>query len=178
MDWFNEPPAWRDDGTRLAVTTAANTDFWRVTHYGFMRDSGHFRRAEAPGDVTAEATFGGDYRTLYDQAGLMVRLDERHWVKAGVEFVDGRRLLSCVVTREFSDWSLLPGHDAPEAVGLRLRREGTAPHVEWRPGVGSGTDYEPLRLAHFPEGRASVGPMCCSPERGGFEAWFEGFRLG
>ncbi len=177
MDWLNGPPAWRDDGTRLAVTTAANTDFWRVTRYGFTRDNGHFRRADAPDDFAAEATFGGDHRTLYDQAGLMVRLEERHWVKAGVEFVDGLRLLGCVVTREFSDWLLVPGHDVPEVVRLRLRRESTALHVEWRPGAENGADHKPLRLAHFPEGRATVGPMCCSPERGGFEAWFEGFRV-
>lgn len=180
MEWLNEPPEWRDDGARLVVRTGANTDFWRETHYGFVRDSGHLRHAAAPGDFTAEATFGGAYGTLYDQAGLMVRLDERNWVKAGVEFVDGRRLLSCVVTRGFSDWSLVAGQDAPEAVRLRLRREGTALHVEWRPGAGNGTDartYAPLRLAYFPAGPAAVGPMCCSPERGGFEAWFEDFRV-
>lgn len=180
MDWLNEPPAWRDDGARLTVATGANTDFWRETHYGFVRDSGHLRHVAAPGDFTAEATFGGAYGTLYDQAGLMVRLDERNWVKAGVEFVDGRRLLSCVVTRDFSDWSLAAGQEAPEAVRLRLRRAGTALHVEWRPagnGAHGADGHEPLRLAHFPKGPARVGPMCCSPERGGFEAWFQDVRI-
>ena len=69
--------------------------------------------------------------------------------------------------------------EAPEAVRLRLRREGTALHVEWRPATGGGKDagYNPLRLAYLPEGPAAVGPMCCSPERDGFEAWFEEFHL-
>ena len=180
MHWLNEPPSWHDDGARLVVSTGAATDFWRETHYGFIRDSGHLRHdAAAPGDFTAEAAFGGAYTTLYDQAGLMVRLDDRTWVKAGVEFVDGRRLLSCVVTRGFSDWSLAAGHEAPEAVRLRLRREGTALHVEWRPAAAAGDaiPFAPLRLAYLPEGPAAVGPMCCSPERAGFEAWFADLRI-
>ena len=59
------------------------TDFWRETHYGFIRDDGHFRDVAAEGDFTADVAFRGDYRELYDQAGLMLRLDERNWIKAG-----------------------------------------------------------------------------------------------
>ena len=42
MQWLNEPPVWQMNDDRLHVVTGPNTDFWRVTHYGFIRDNGHF----------------------------------------------------------------------------------------------------------------------------------------
>ena len=53
MEWLNEPPAWREQDGVLSVTTAERTDFWRETHYGFVRDDGHLRFACASGDYTA-----------------------------------------------------------------------------------------------------------------------------
>ena len=50
----------------------------------------------------------GAYWDQYDQAGLMVRFNERVWLKCGVEFVDGVQHASAVVTREHSDWSVAP----------------------------------------------------------------------
>ena len=177
MQWMNEPPHWRMEGDVLHATTGEKTDFWRKTHYGFIRDDGHLHFEQASGDFTAEATFSGEYRELYDQAGLMLRLDERNWIKAGVEFVGGRRTLSCVVTREASDWSMVPGLDAPETLRLRLTRRGTAVHVEWAPADGG--PFQALRLAYFPASDpVMIGPMCCSPQRAGFEARFEAFRVG
>ena len=40
--WLNVPSIWRLDSDRLFVETDLATDFWRETHYGFVRDSGHF----------------------------------------------------------------------------------------------------------------------------------------
>ena len=39
--WLNEPSIRRRDGGALKVTTDRSTDFWRETHYGFTRDTGH-----------------------------------------------------------------------------------------------------------------------------------------
>jgi regulation of enolase protein 1 (concanavalin A-like superfamily) len=177
MNWLNEPPYWRMEGGALHVTTGDKKDFWRETHYGFIRDDGHFSFERARADFTAEVTVTGAYQALYDQAGLMLRTDERNWIKAGVEFVGGKRLLSCVVTREASDWSIVSGFDAPERLIIRLTRQRTAIRVEWA-SPDSGT-FETFRLAYFPlSDQVLIGPMCCSPQRAGFEARFEGFRVG
>ena len=40
--WLNEPERWTAQGDRLEMVTDRATDFWRETHYGFNRDSGHF----------------------------------------------------------------------------------------------------------------------------------------
>jgi uncharacterized protein len=177
MAWLNEPPGWREAAGTLHVTTGERTDFWRRTHYGFIRDDGHARLSPAAGDFAAEVTFRGAYQELYDQAGLMLRLDAERWVKAGIEFVAGRRMLSVVVTREVSDWSTMPCPTEAEWITLRLTRIGGAVHVHWAAEPDPGT-FRMLRLAAFPEGAAAVGPMCCSPQRAGFEAAFREFSIG
>lgn len=40
--WLNEPAHWSVQGDTLRIRTERATDFWRTTHYGFDRDSGHF----------------------------------------------------------------------------------------------------------------------------------------
>jgi len=177
MEWLNEPPSWWKKDGELCVVTGEKTDFWRKTHYGFVRDDGHLRYRTVTGDFTAELAFSGAYEELYDQAGLMVRIDERNWLKAGIEFVDGRQMLSVVVTRDFSDWSTSPGPEGAEWIQLRVSRHGQAVRVEWAlPGVRSS--YTLMRLAHLPEAEETkVGPMCCSPQRAGFAATFRGFSI-
>ena len=96
--WLNEPPPWLDEDGRLSVTTAAETDFWQRTFYGFVHDDGHFRHVDATGDFTAAVSFEGQYETLYDQAGLMVRIDAENWIKLGIEFSDGECNFSLVCT--------------------------------------------------------------------------------
>jgi len=176
MDWLNEPPEWDEADGVLAVVTGDRTDFWRETHYGFIRDDGHVRHVRATGDFSAEVDFRGDYRELYDQAGLMLRLDARNWIKAGIEFVGRRRMLSVVVTRDYSDWSTMPFPVAADWLRLRLTRIGGAVHVHW---AADGAAFSMLRLAYLPPGSAAlVGPMCCSPQRAGFVAQFRAFELG
>lgn len=176
MKWHNPPPRWTDSEGLLTVETGDQTDFWRETHYGFIRDSGHFFHQDVEGDFTASVRFSGEYRALYDQAGLMVRLDERHWLKAGIEYTDGVQHLSVVVTRGFSDWSVLPLTQPPDEVTLRLSRHGDAVRVEY---ALPGQAFRMLRLAYLPPGLpARVGPMACSPQRSGFVASFRDFQVG
>ena len=134
MEWLNEPPSWDARGGALLVTAGPQTDFWRTTHYGFVRDSGHLCFQSWDGDFVAEVKVTGAYRDQYDQAGLMVRRDERVWLKCGVEFVDGRQHASAVVTREQSDWSIAPLTGNPRSLWLRVSRTG--PDVEVRYSVG------------------------------------------
>ncbi|MBV8351151.1 MAG: DUF1349 domain-containing protein, partial [Verrucomicrobia bacterium] len=37
MTWFNEPQNWKQEDDKLIVFADAKTDFWRETHYGFVR---------------------------------------------------------------------------------------------------------------------------------------------
>jgi regulation of enolase protein 1 (concanavalin A-like superfamily) len=174
MKWLNEPRDWTHSGGVLTFTTEPKTDFWRKTHYGFIRDSGHFYGQPITGDFTAEVKVTGNYRTLYDQAGLMVRLDENNWLKCGVEFVDGEQLASVVLTREYSDWSFVPIPGNPASAWVRFRREGGAVEVHYSV---DGTTFRQLRLGYLTSGTVEVGMMACSPGDEGFTVRFEGFKL-
>lgn len=175
MQWHNPPADWSDRSGQIWVKTGLKTDFWRTTHYGFIRDSGHFFSGEVSGDFTASVRICGRYEELYDQAGLMVRVDDRYWMKCGIEFVEGVQYASAVVTRDRSDWSVAPLVGQPEALWMMVRRTGGTIEVKYSL---DGEHYNLLRLADFPDRETvSVGLMCASPEREGFEVTFENFSI-
>lgn len=105
----------------------------------------------------------------------MVRLDELNWLKCGIEFVNGVQQISAVMTRNFSDWSVIPIPQNPPAIWVRVTRRGTAIEVEYSL---NGTEYTMVRLAYLtPVETLSVGVMCASPEGNGFQIRFEKFQI-
>jgi uncharacterized protein len=175
MQWFNEPRQWQATPDGLRVTTDAHTDFWRKTHYGFIRDNGHFYFQEAGKNFVAQVKFSGKYHALYDQAGLMLRLDEITWMKCGIEFVNGVQQASAVVTREYSDWSVTALHSNPAAIWLRVVAK--LPAVEIYYSL-DGETYSMIRMAYLADvERLHIGMMACSPDGDGFEVTFEEFSV-
>ena len=174
--WLNEPAEWSTRDEDLTVATDAKTDFWRETHYGFTRDSGHFFGREAVGDFTAQIRVDAEFTDLYDQAGLMIRIGAERWMKAGVELSDGQALFSSVLTVGRSDWAL--GAHAEPRSPFWLR--ATVARGVLRLQVSrDGRHWPLLRLAPFPAApRYLVGPMCCTPERAGLHVRFSEFGVG
>lgn len=173
--WLNEPGRWSAEDDSLQLVTDKATDFWRETHYGFTRDSGHFLGFSAGDAFTAELRVRADFQALYDQAGIMVRVDAQHWVKAGIEFSDGRAMLASVLTDGRSDWATAPyEHDA----GDFWMRATVANGVLRLQVSADGKLWPLMRLAPFPKANAYlVGPMACTPERAGLNVEFSAFRL-
>jgi hypothetical protein len=176
-EWLNEPARWTPTRDGLVLHAEPDTDFWQVTHYGFVRDSGHFLHIVPDGTFTLRARFRAGFREQYDHAGLMVRVDAATWTKCGVEHVDGTDRMSVVVTRdERSDWSLHPALDAGDGwFALEVRREGDALHVAALPEDGEPV---PLRLLPLsPDARVLAGVMAAAPTGGGFEVEFAGVTV-
>ncbi|NPV24769.1 DUF1349 domain-containing protein [Bradyrhizobium aeschynomenes] len=173
--WLNEPRKWSEKDNYLELETDRATDFWRETHYGFIRDSGHFLAFQTEDAFTAELRVRGNFKALYDQAGLMVRIDERRWLKAGIEFSDGRAMLSSVLTDGQSDWATAPYEHDPSDFRLRV----TVAHGVLRlQSSHDGKIWPLMRLAPFAKSPSYlVGPMACTPERFGLEVVFSDFRL-
>ncbi|MFF8602086.1 DUF1349 domain-containing protein [Streptomyces sp. NPDC015232] len=175
--WLNPPLRTETDGGELVVTTRDRSDFWRTTSYGFVKDDGHALLAEFPVGSAMEVTFVAEFETLYDQAGIMVRVDEGTWIKAGVEMTDGVPHVGAVVTAGKSDWSLSPVPDwLGRRVTLRASRADDAVTVRARCEDGA---WQMVRLAPLaPDADARGGPFCCSPQREGLRVRFTRFTQG
>ncbi len=175
--WLNQPSTVSGNARELKLATSENTDFWQDTFYGFQRDNGHAYLTPVTGDFTASVSVRGDYRQLYDQAGLMLRIDQHNWIKSGIEYTDGLMHFSVVVTNRASDWSVIPlvNSSTDDEVSVRVTRHDDAVRVQFSI---NGSPWQLARLAPFSSADASVGLMACSPERGGFEAVFRNLDVG
>ncbi|MEJ8282380.1 DUF1349 domain-containing protein [Curtobacterium citreum] len=175
--WTHEPEEAVLDGDLLRVTAIEGSDAWRTTSYGFVHDSEHALVERIDGAFSVEVSFVLDYTEQFDQAGVFLRVDERNWIKAGVEVSDGTPQLGAVVTRDLSDWSVSP---VPEWVGrvvtVRVSRDGDAVTVRaW------ADDEQPrlVRVAYLdPDAAVSAGLLCAAPTRAGLTVSFTGYRVG
>lgn len=174
--WLNKPTKAKASDDELYVTTNADTDFWRETHYGFVRDNGHFYAFRAEGDFTAQVRVQAHFEHLYDQAGLMIRLDERRWVKTGIEFADGYGLLGSVLTNEVSDWATGQYDGNPSDFWIRVTVQSGVLRIQ---ASDDGRTWPLVRLCPFPKAdHCFVGPMCCTPERAGLDVKFSQWQIG
>jgi regulation of enolase protein 1 (concanavalin A-like superfamily) len=174
--WLNEPPEVKADGDDLLVTTGNETDFWRVTGYGYVKDDGHALLAALDIGSAVEVTYVADMTELYDQAGVLVRVDADTWLKAGTELSDGMAQLSTVVTHGVSDWAQQPVPEwAGRPVTVRVSRVGDALTVRARV---ADEPWRMIRLAPLaPDAVTTAGPYCCTPTRAGLTVRFTRFEI-
>jgi len=173
--WLNRPARFSITDDALHVTTDARTDFWRETHYGFIHDSGHLYGVEVSDGFTAQVRVRARFEQLYDQAGIMVRLDAERWLKAGLEFSDGQAMLSSVRTDGRSDWATGVYTGDPADFWLRVSVAQGVLRLQVSP---DGAQWPLVRLCPFPAAeRYLVGPMCCTPERAGLQVTFSDWEL-
>jgi regulation of enolase protein 1 (concanavalin A-like superfamily) len=175
MTWLNEPASVSYPEGGVMARSRPKTDFWRKTYYGYITDNGHFFHLPVSGEFTFEARVIGKYASLYDQAGLMVRLDEKHWMKCGSEFFEQRRWASVVFTHEFSDWSTLDDLSQTGPVWWRVVRKKDSIEAQCST---DGKTFLTVRQGYFPAAvEVQVGVMCAAPEGAGFDAAFDSLRL-
>lgn len=174
MQWLNEPQRWQERSGIVTLAIEPGTDFWRKTHDGGIRDNGHFYYETVEGDFVAEVKVRGQYGALYDQAGLMVRLDETIWMKCGIEYMVGVQYASAVVTRDYSDWSVVPLSPNPAAIYLLLKRAGGTLEISYSL---DGLAFTMIRTTYLTSAASlQVGLMGAAPQGQGFEAVFENFK--
>lgn len=181
LRWQNPPPTARPAAPGLMVETAAGTDFWQGTHYGFRVDNGHFLGAACAGDFVLETRVSAEPVHQYDQAGVMVRLSPGCWLKTSVEFEPGHpsRLGAVVTNAGWSDWSTQDvDAEAGRHAAFRVTRTGADYLVEaaLQP-AGRWTQIRLGRLHADDGGEVMAGIYCCSPKAAGFRATFAALQI-
>jgi regulation of enolase protein 1 (concanavalin A-like superfamily) len=175
MEWLNEPASWQRTGDVLTVSVDPGTDFWRETGYGYIRDSGHVYGEVLGGDLDVSVRVRCTLGVQYDQAGVMLRADERTWLKTGVEFFEGRPRLSTVLTLGRSSWMVTDLPEGTDDIVLRVSRRGDAVEVRY---VLDDGPAELAALAFLPPGREVLaGVMGAAPEGPGFRVTFQDLRI-
>lgn len=159
--WVAEPERWGIDATgRLEWETRPMSDFWRHTGSVIGADDGDAFLRECVGDFRVAMRLDCEVESPYDQCGLMVRIDGRNWLKAGIEVDDGT-WFSVVATREHSDWS--KQRTSHGAIEFTVWRTGDTLRV----GLVQDGDTQLVRELVL-DGTVGVGPYSCSPKGSGF----------
>lgn len=175
MQWFNEPAKWEIKDKSLTMFVTPQTDYWRISHYGFTVDDAPFYYATYGGEFEAKVKITGDYKARFDQMGLMIRTDEQNYIKTGVEFVDGKFNVSTVVTHTVSDWSVTPLDKTPPFIWIKAVRKLDAVEIYYSL---DDKNYIMTRNAPLKDNHpVMVGLMAASPDGQGFEAKFESFTV-
>ncbi len=175
MNWFNEPEKWNIDGNRLSMDVTPKSDYWRISHYGFTVDDAPFYYAEYGGEFEAKVKVKGDYKVRFDQAGMMIRIDHENYIKAGIEYVDGKYNLSVVVTHHTSDWSVIALDKPVESVWIKAVRRMDAVEIFYS---FDDKEYTLMRNAWMEANRpVKVGMMGACPDGNGFNVSFSDFSV-
>ena len=175
MQWFNEPEQWEIIGNRLTMDITPQTDYWRVSHYGFTVDDAPFLYTTRGGEFEVKVKIAGDYKARFDQSGLMLRLDHENYIKAGIEFVDVKYNLSVVVTHHTSDWSVIPLDKPVPFVWIKAVRRLDAVEIFYS---FDDKNYVMMRNAWLQDNHpVMVGVMGACPDGDGFQAHFEEFTI-
>lgn len=175
MTWFNEPEKWEIKNNSLSMFVTPQSDYWRVSHYGFTVDDAPFYYTTYGGEFEAKVKITGSYKARFDQMGLMLRTDKEHYIKAGVEFVDGKYNLSTVVTHNKSDWSVITLEKTPPAVWIKAVRRLDAVEIFYS---FDDKNYIMMRNAPLQDNTpVMVGLMAACPDGQGFNATFEHFKV-
>ena len=175
MQWFNEPAKWEIKNNALTMQVTPKSDYWRISHYGFTVDDAPFYYATYGGEFEAKVKITGAYKVRFDQMGLMLRIDEKNYIKTGVEFVDGKFNISTVVTHDKSDWSVTTLDKAPPFVWIKVVRRLDAVEVFYS---YDDKTYVMTRNAPLQDNTpVMVGLMAACPDGNGFEAKFEHFTV-
>jgi regulation of enolase protein 1 (concanavalin A-like superfamily) len=202
-----------DHPHKLILVPPSRKDYWRRTYYEplLIKDDGPFlykslqypvQEAEASSDeakkkkmdsyFTVETTFDLVASAQFDQAGIMIRGDHKHWIKTGIEVVDRKPRLSCVVTNnDYSDWSTQMYHqgiisesdDQDETSPVQVEKVQIRVHCRGKSFVVEAKvddEWQFIRIAHMelPSDQLWVGIFACCPiAQSGGKATFSSFSV-
>lgn len=175
MQWFNEPELWEIKEDKLTMDVTPKSDYWRVSHYGFTVDDAPLLYTTRGGEFEVKVKITGEYKTRFDQAGLMIRIDHENYIKTGIEYVDGKYNISTVVTHHTSDWSVIKLDTPVPFIWIKAVRRLDAVEIFYS---FDDNEYTMMRTCWMQDNTpVMVGMMGACPDGYGFKATFEHFSI-
>lgn len=176
--WLNRPDQVETTGDGVEFVTRPDTDFWQRTHYGFRRDNGHALLAPLWPDFSFAVDVEFFYETLFDQAGLLIHIDQDNWAKASIEYEDEAvgALGSVVTNMGWSDWAV---SSIPTDINRMTYRVSRRDQDFFFECATDGDGFRPLRVFHLHGdlAKARVGIYACSPSDSSFRVRFSRFEI-
>jgi uncharacterized protein len=115
----------------FTITAYPKSDIWRRSLTDDVFNAPSIYTSLSPSTFKRiSVTVSGPWKTQYDQGGLVLSSpaqDSRapmRWIKAGIEFFNGKPVLGVVGCDRFSDWSLAPLPEGVEEATFEAVREG------------------------------------------------------
>lgn len=191
--WLNKSESCFIDSEAVVIKTTPKTDFWQRSYYGFRNDNAPALQFESDTNFTFTVKVNFDYKSLFDQCGIIIYLDSENWLKASVEYENEMfsKLGSVVTNLGYSDWATTD-IDTVSSIWYRLSRRGPDFLVE---SSFDGVNFKQMRIFHLHElgetteqmGRSNpplvsedpvtFGVYACSPTESSFVATFSGMKL-
>ena len=191
--WIHKPKISEVSADIVSITTEPETDFWQRSYYGFRNDNAPALQIESDDNFTFTAKASFDYKTLFDQCGLIIYLDSENWFKASIEYENEKfsRLGSVVTNFGYSDWAT-SDISLPREIWYRLSRRGADFLIE---SSFDGVFFKQMRIFHLHKlGETTVemsksnpplsvqtvvgfGVYACSPLKSSFTAKFTDMNL-
>ena len=129
----SETPPERSIEGKFTIRASAPTDIWHKPPDLDVFDAPIlYKPLPISTFKSARVSATGDWKTLYDQGGMVLVLPpsksggQRRWIKAGIEFYGNKPRMSVVAADQWADWSLLPLSEADEKDGkmtVEMERE-------------------------------------------------------
>ncbi len=176
--YYNSPDITIKNDT-VEFITKPNTDLWQKTYYNFQHDNAPFiqiKICKKYFSFTVKVKYFSKKR--FDQAGIILYLDSKNWLKASVEYEnkDFQRLGSVVTNKGFSDWATV---DIPANITemyYRLSRRENDFCIE---NSFDGKTFKQMRICHLDKANedVNVGIYACSPEDSSFKAIFSNMLI-
>lgn len=178
--WTRPPEQYRIAADEIEITTQPHTDLWQRTYYHFRNDNAPLLQME-----TSEPYFSFVVKTdfsaarhRFDQCGVVLYLDSENWLKASVEYEDGKfQHLGSVVTNEgYSDWATTVIDGQIRTMWYRLSRREDDYRLECSL---DGINFSQMRVCHLRKGGGAIrfGLYACSPEESSFTAVFSQMQM-